>query len=373
MSYGLFGLNIHPLKTYGRQYSAAEKTELFDAVNKLQSNGHVVMDWPDTARQIKRDNPACMVVNRVHTERDGDLFNMYTPQAFYDKYAPYSEGGRFVVQALNEPSGYGDLPRLADWMAKTFDLWGAAGLPLLAPGWGEGNPDIVTSRLSELKPMFEAYDKWRDVHIWHIHEYGTHDGMIVTRPGYKYNTFPWRVGRFNNFTVPFVRDVLKLAVASWRVFVGEYGIDDAHDGVPNSRFWQDCGWSEEKYADELEAGANLCYIPAVAPVRLIGAAVYCWGNSGRQLTSQDWRQADISGKGVLLGRLARFNANLAAPQPPAQTPPTQPPPTNPGPTQPPPVEKFPQTATIESPSGIHKAGVSIDDNGTIHLTHFKKS
>lgn len=312
------GLNLHPALQGGngkpRAYSAAEKSKRDGIIDRLQSTGNLFMDDPDTARACKKRHPGMIVVHRKYASDDGQFYKQH-PQAFYDAYARYGEGG-LVVQALNEPTGYGsqgspeDLEKIAEWCARVMDLFGHAGYALALPNFGEGHPHEV--RLGELAALWEGLKKWKDLHFYASHEYGTWRGMTYDDPENKADVYPWRVGRFK-----FIADYCEKNHGFIpNMLITEWGIDSAHDGQP-FRGWRTTGRTGKQYAQELIAALKKAYHFAYIKALM----TYSMGNTGERHTESDWWSFDVWNADDFFDELEVESNAAPAPEPPPIYPP----------------------------------------------------
>lgn len=286
------GLNIHPLHQDGngkpRGYSKEDKKELFGILERMDSTVNLFMDCIDWAREWKKINPASIVTHRFWRADDGNLYEKTYPQRLYDEYARFCEGG-IILQLINEPTGYGkqnspqDLEKQAHFYAQLMDLFGKGAGGLALPGFGEGHPH--ETRLSELAEYWDAQKRWNDVHYYMSHEYGTWRGMTYDDPENKWDVFPWRIGRYKFI----VEHCQKHHGFIPNMFLGEWGKDSAHDGLP-FRGWRTTKQTEASYAEELIKCADSVYdVPYVK-----GMCIYCYGNTGERNTEHDWVSFDVS-------------------------------------------------------------------------------
>lgn len=276
------GYHYQNLMTYQRAYSAAEEQHQFDHLKAIQPGAALFLDNDGRAQRAKAVAPNCAVVVRAYRNQndEGKFFETLTPQQTFDLYKDTPKG--LIRNIMNEPGGYGDLKKIAHWWAETADLFGNAGIPIVGPNWGEGNPDV--DRLADLEEMWDSFDKWHDLHYYGIHEYGSHDGMLYNVGG-KFDMFPWRVGRFELFTLPYMQ---KHGHTTPNVIVTEFGCDSAHDSTAY-RGWKTC-WTEQQYFDQLQATIDKIY----GEVHYVGLCLFSYGNTGRQFTESDWVTFDLS-------------------------------------------------------------------------------
>jgi hypothetical protein len=304
------GYNYQNLMTYQRAYSAEEEAHLFDHFAKARPSAALFLDNEGRALRAKQLVPECAVVVRSYRAdvKEGEFWQKLSPQQVFNDYK--ATPGGLIRNILNEPNGYGDLRTLAKWCAQVMDLFGAAGIPIVIPNFGEGHPDV--DRLAELEDLWKALDKWHGLHYYGTHEYGSHLGMLYNVGG-KYDMYPWRVGRFETFIVPYLKNHGHQIP---NVIVTEFGCDSAHDNS-SYRGWKTC-WTERQYFDELQKSITQVYSPA----HYIGLCLFSYGNTGRQFTEEDWVTFDLS-QAVEFQRLVE---TTTPPPPPVPVPEPEPPP-----------------------------------------------
>lgn len=271
-----------------RALSAEEKAKRLAILERVPG-GNLWMDDIDSARDEKRRHPDWLTVHRWWRQGDGALYRTMSPMSFYDEYARFGDTG-VVIQVMNEPTGYGaqgsqdDLEKIADWSAKLQDLFGAAGISLALPNFGEGHPD--EKRLSELDAHWLALKKWQTLHYHAVHEYGTWRGMTYDDPADKADVYPWRVGRFK-FTADYCQQHYGFIP---NMLITEWGIDSAHDGTAY-RGWRTTGMTGKAYAAALiQCVKDVYNYPYIK--RLY---VYCMMNTGERNTQSDWASFDTWG------------------------------------------------------------------------------
>lgn len=303
--------NVHSQMHPQRAYSADEEAYLFDHLKRLNPPALLFMDNQSWALRAKQMLPACSVVVRNWRADDGAFHYNLSPQTFFDLYKNTPKN--LVLNVLNEPNGYGDLKKLAHWCAQVMDLFGAIGVAVVVPNFGEGHPDV--DKLAELEELWTALDKWHDLHYYGCHEYGTHRGMIFNEGG-KFDVFPWRVGRFEQFIVPYLKAHNHKIP---NVILTEAGCDSAHDGT-DKRGWRSI-WNEQQYFDQLMLAMNKVY----SQPHYVGLCLFSYGNTGKDFTESDWRSFDVSEAKTLHKLLESQVVTPPAPLPvPTPTPPEPP-------------------------------------------------
>lgn len=303
-----FGYQVHPKMTYGRGWSADEQNYFWQHLERLQPAAMLFLDDDASAAECKRRLPNCAVVVRHWSDNEGRLHLEKSPRDVFQQYRNIP--GDLIVNVGNEPSGYDNLPQLAKWYAELMDLFGANHQSIVVPNFGEGHPN--ENKLNELEPLWNALDKWHDLHYYAAHEYGTHRGMMFNEAG-KYDVYPWRVGRFEALVKPYLEAHGHKVP---RIILTECGIDDAHDGT-NKRGWKDAG-DEAWYALQLKAAYDAIYHKP----HYVGVCLFSYGNSGKQGTPEDWRTFDASEARTLHAALEALAKPAAHPEPP---PPVKPP------------------------------------------------
>lgn len=299
--------NVHSQMHPQRAYSADEEAYLFDHLKRLNPPALLFMDSQSWALRAKQMLPGCAVVVRNWRADDGAFHYNLSPQAFFDLYKNTPKN--LVLNVLNEPNGYGDLPKLAHWCAQVMDLFGAIGVAVVVPNFGEGHPDV--DKLAELEELWKALDKWHDLHYYGSHEYGTWRGMIFSESG-KYDVYPWRVGRFEQFIVPYLKAHGHKVP---NVILTEAGCDSAHDGT-DKRGWRSI-WNEQQYVDQLMLAMNKVYNQP----HYIGLCLFSYGNTGKDFTESDWRTFDVSEAKTLHKLIENAAATVpTTPVPPAPLP-----------------------------------------------------
>lgn len=305
------GYNTHNKMTYGRDWSAAEETYHFAHLERLQPAAMLYMDDNGRALRAKSLLPRCAVVVRSYRGEgdEGKLHETLTPQKCFELYKDTPTG--LIRQIMNEPGGYGDLHALAHWLAQVCDLFGNAGIPIAVPNFGEGHPDV--DKLDQLEELWAALDKWHDLHYYATHEYGTWRGMTFNSGG-GFDVYPWRVGRFETFIVPYLQTHGHKIP---RVIITEAGCDSAHDGTPK-RGWK-TAWIEPEYFSQLKQGIEKVY---KAP-HYVGLCLFSWGNTGKQFSENDWVTFDVSEAKVLHELAEAYTQTTVEVTPPTELPPMQ--------------------------------------------------
>jgi len=269
------GYHVHNKMTYGRDWSAAEKTAFIAHVERVQPATLLFLDDAGFARDIKRRLPDCAVIYRHYRHDDAALHMTLTPQQTYDAFAPYAQGG-LILNILNEPGGYisanpDALKWLADWCAGVMRLFDRAGIAAVLPNWGVGHPD--EKRFGDLDALWAAFGDMPS-HYYGIHEYWTWRGI---NPG------DGRVGRWQWWS-----DYMRRAgYVLPRVIVTEWGIDSALDGTPQ-RGYKDSR-TGAAYGSECVRAIGL-YPPAL----IVGTCVFSWGNTGKKDHAEDWVTFDVA-------------------------------------------------------------------------------
>lgn len=276
MGQSRIGYHVHNLMTYGRPWSAEEKTHFIQHVERLQPTTLLFLGDPGFARDIKRRLPNCAVVYRHYRPDDAGLVKTMTPQQAYDEFAPYAAGG-LILNILNEPSGYvpQDNPRwlfqLADWCADVMRLFDRDAIPIVVPNWGTGHPD--DARFNELETLWQAFAEMPR-HYYGLHEYWSWRGIELGNG--RVGRYLWWVDYMQHRGHPLPR-----------VIVTEWGIDSALDGTPQ-RGYKDSR-TGKLYAQESIEAIKVYILEVV-----VGTNTFAYGNTGRQYFADDWTTFDMS-------------------------------------------------------------------------------
>lgn len=320
-----------------RGWSDKETASFFDHFVRIGATAMLFHESHEWAVEAHKRLPTCRVSYRhfVDPKRygvsEGNIWQKWTVQQHLDFFSPDYRPG-LSLNMWNEPNPeLDDLEAFARKASDIMDAFGKAGIPLDMVGWGVYLPDDSDETIKRLEPLWDAFDRWYDLHSYNGHEYGTHRGLLYAED--EYTVYPTRIGRAVNLIYPKVIARKSGVIAGnhrgFRIFHGEYGADYAFDGLGNLRGYHNY-WGGERYGQE--------YVGAVEQTKrphVIGYCLYGAGNSGEfgdfdVLNDSDFR--DEVEAGAKDGRLAP----VAAAEPPAQQPPKEEPPviiTTPAPGQ----------------------------------------
>lgn len=282
----LHGLNVHDKADGGREWSAQEQADFWKHFETVRPTSSLFLNRRDRALEAKRRVPECKVIFRQYIEEDnkqtteGNLWNKRSIQWHVDKFAPLA-AGNLIINMWNEPQPPEEqLENFAKTYAKLMDAFGTLGIPLVGPNFNVGTPNESDRVLKLLSPLWDAFDRWHDVHFFGTHEYGSHYGMLFNQPGHPYSVYPWRVGRYVELIAPWIE---KNGHKIPYVIFTEFGADSAGDGQQNKRGYRNY-WTGKYYAGQV--------IPAIQKVKryyVIGFNVYSEGNTN------DWPDFNIMG------------------------------------------------------------------------------
>lgn len=283
------GYNVH--STTGgvqRGWSDKELAYFFDHIQRLKPTALLFLDNREWALEAHRLLPDCRVIFRRYYNRDGtDEGNMWMRESagwHVDRFARDAEGG-LALNIWNEPvPGNDSARRFAEQYASVMDAFGALQIPIVGPNFSVGFPN--ENWVNQLEPMWQAFDRWHELHDFGIHEYGTHRGMLFFEPNHPFNVFPYRVGRQTDFcTVPYLTSHQHVIP---RMTFTEWGADSAFDGT-TFRGWRTC-WDENRYAQELiEADRKI----AGGHPYIRGYCIFSYGDTGHLHTSEDWSSFNV--------------------------------------------------------------------------------
>ncbi len=302
------GYNVH--STTGgvqRGWSDKELAYFFDHIQRLKPSTLLFLDQREWALEAHHLLPDCRVVFRRYFNRDnideGNMWMNQSAQWHLDNFARDAEGG-LALNIWNEPVPGTDSARtLAEHYAAVMDAFGALQIPIVGPNFGVGFPNENWVNL--LEPMWQAFDRWHNLHDYGIHEYGTHRGMIFFEPSHPFNVFPYRVGRQTDFcTVPYL--TTRNHIIPNMIFT-EWGVDSAFDGT-TFRGWRTC-WDENQYAQELIAADRK--ISGGHPY-IRGFCIFSYGDTGHLHTSDDWSTFNVIDAFTLHQKLEANPSTLVA-------------------------------------------------------------
>jgi len=300
------GYNVH--STTGgiqRGWSDKELSYFFDHLQRLKPTTLLFLDQREWALEAHQLLPDCRVVFRRYYNRDnideGNMWMEQSAQWHLDNFARDAEGG-LALNIWNEPvPGVDSARRLAEHYAAVMDAFGALQIPIVGPNFGVGFPN--ENWVDLLEPMWQAFDRWHNLHDYGIHEYGTHRGMIFFQPSHPFNVFPYRVGRQTDFcTVPYLTNHSHIIP---NMTFTEWGVDSAFDGT-TFRGWRTC-WDENQYAQELIAADHKI---ADNHPYIRGYCIFSYGDTGHLHTSDDWSTFNVIDAFTLHQKL---EANISAP------------------------------------------------------------
>lgn len=311
-----------------RGWSDKEIGAFFDHFVDIQPTTSLFHEIHEWAVEAKKRVPSCNVIFRRYIDparygvSEGDIWLKWTVQQHLDFFMPDYRPG-LILNMWNEP---GPEPVQLEGFAKrgaaVMDAFGAQNAPLAMIGWGVGWPNEGDDTIDRLEPLWDAYDRWYDLHIASHHEYGTHRGMLYHAEGSDFNVYPFRVGRAVDLIHPKVvarkSGVTGKNHKGFRVAFTEYGSDYAFDGQGGKRGYRDY-WGGSQFGQEVVGS-----IVKTKRAFVIGYCVYKIGNSA------GWGDFDVLGDddfrkqitaGAKDGRLAPVQVVQPPPVPPTNPPP----------------------------------------------------
>lgn len=312
------GINYHPTTRGGQPYNAAEKAYIPQFIRKLNASANLVMDDWTTAQQFKDIAPQNIVVFRKYHEREGDFWNVLTPEQWHTGMKIYTDP-RIVLHCLNEPSTYilkSEMEKKIKWLVPTIELFGQQNQPLVVDNVGTGHYDYSwfdeDEKWAVIEPLFAALKKYPFM-FWGCHEYFSYRGLEIGNG---------RVGRHAEIAK-------RLKARGYDMpptLLTEIGCDQIDDAP--KRGWRD-SMTENQYAAYLtDAQRSTWHVPYIR-----GAMIYCFGAS-----TNEWNSFNVADTLVLHASLISANAVQDEPKPepppvPLPIPPVEhmppPPPTSP--------------------------------------------
>lgn len=308
------GLNVHPT-IKGQQPSSAQKTYRAQFLGRLNASANLFMDDWDSALACKQMMSKNIVVFRKFHSREGDLWNLLTPEQWHEGMRQYTDPN-IVLYCLNEPTTYilkYEMERKIKWLVRVIELFGNDGNSLVVDNVGTGHYDYTwftePDKFAIIEPLFAALKKYPRMY-WGAHEYFSYRGLEIGNG---------RVGRHAE-----MYKNLKAKGYEPPLLLTEVGCDQIDDsgkrGFKNSL-------TENQYAAALtDAQRSTWYAPYIK-----GAMIYSYGSS-----TTEWETFDMSDSLVLHAVLIAANAVT-------ETPPSVPIPTS-APTPPPIVLPKPSAA-----------------------------
>lgn len=240
----------------------------------------VIMDDPAYARSLAAANPRAVVVHRSYRDDDHRLHETVTPGDWLQSVA-LTAGNGVIVQALNEPSGYTNLPALVTWCVEVMKQAHERGIPLCLPNFAVGHPDTALVESGVLDPLLRAFVAYPEMR-YGCHEYWRDDPLNE----------PYHVGRFHA-----ILDRCRvLGITPPRIMVTEFGRDHS-GGIADG--WRGVGYSEREYADLLTRTHARVYAPYGIP-----AAVFCYGRGA----DNRWASFDVEDAETVLQTIEEYNS-----------------------------------------------------------------
>jgi hypothetical protein len=257
---------------------------VLDFLVQLQPTAVLVMDDMGMAQQIKTLLPNCIVIHRTYHPDDAEFHMKWTPTQFADAYLANVPQG-IVVQVLNEPSGYSNLPNLAGWCSSVMSIASGRGIRVCVPNFGVGHPTEAPG--TQLDGLWTAFGLFPE-HYLGVHEYFQQDPV---------GEQPYHIKRWQSA----VTRCQQLGITPPKIIVTEAGRDvgGGHDG------WK-VVFSESVYASKLQQQATLYKNTSV-----VGMCVFCMGKGG----GNRWETFDIETAGTVKQSMIDWNRNNPMTQP----------------------------------------------------------
>lgn len=249
---------------------------VLDFLVQLQPTAVLVMDDMGMAQQIKTLLPNCIVVHRTYHPDDAEFHMKWTPTQFADAYLANVPQG-IVVQVLNEPSGYSNLPNLAGWCSSVMSIASGRGIRVCVPNFGVGHPTETPG--TQLDGLWTAFGLFPE-HYLGVHEYFQQDPV---------GEQPFHIKRWQSAVIR----CQQLGITPPKIIVTEAGRDvgGGHDG------WK-VVFSESVYASKLQQQATLYKNTPV-----VGMCVFCVGKGG----GNRWETFDIETAGTVKQSMIDWN------------------------------------------------------------------
>lgn len=269
----MFGLNILAQFVDDRQ-------RLLQHLERSKPRSVVVMDDLGFAQAVRKASPFTTVIYRSYHPHDHEWHMKISPADWLQQHRGFAVNG-IVVQALNEPQGYGDLAPLVRWCVELMERAANAGVRLCLPNFAVGHPkEDFGAELDDLLSAFARFSQ----HVLGVHEYAQQSMR---------DEQTYRIGRF----VSLLERSDALGLRRPQVIVTEHGRDV---GGGENDGWLGIGLSEEAYWSFLRECEDL--------YRKYGAsaAIFCYGGGG----GDRWRTFDVEHAGTLLNRVEDYNRSF---------------------------------------------------------------
>lgn len=248
-----------------------DRAALLRWLQDLKPDAVLVMDDYALAVEIKRLLPTATVIYRHWHEHDAEWHHKVSASDWLTAHAQFGQNG-IVVQALNEPGGYGDVTPLVNWCVDLMRLAHARGIPLALPSFAVGHPDEKLIASGAFDRLLKAFDQYHE-HLLLDHEYFVNHA----------DDEPWNVGRVYLLH----QRAKQLKLTPPRVVIGECGRDvggGERDG------WKHTGWSEAEYFARIREQAARYKVLFDQPIPMM---LFCYGRGGNgRWDSFDIEQAD---------------------------------------------------------------------------------
>jgi len=302
-----------------------DRNRLLKHLEKIKPAAVLVMDGLGLCQEIKAMLPETTVISRIFP--DEDIQNRTTPEQWFDKHAPETEGGIFAYTS-NEA---GFSRNLIEWHLRLMEMAIKQRVPLVVGNMSVGTP--APEEWAAGKRLLELLDQHRDLFILGLHEYAC--GVITSGflGGYPDNAgvAPGSGGKGRNLIAPeswptraeaapmtmfhcgrfkfLVKYCQSVGIRPPRIILTEHGFDDVSDIKPWSstlkmtapytsirgwksaqdqwRAWYESrGWSPQRAMFEQITYADRAIYQG-SPVE--AQLIFCWGHS-----SDMWDQFDVA-------------------------------------------------------------------------------
>ncbi len=260
-----------------------DRERLYGWLDAARPAAVVVMDNFGMALEIKRRLPECDVIFRAYDPHNHEWHRVATPAAWLALHTRYTQNG-IIVQALNEPSGYGDVVKLVDWAVELMRLATEQGVRLCLPNFAVEHPDMELLQRGAFDALLRALAG--SAHLLGLHEYFIEQADVGEQ----------RVGRYQYW----LQRAQAIGVSAPRIVMTEFGRDVAggeRDG------WRDAGWSEAEYADRLIWAHRHWYA-----LNGVATCIFSYGYGG----ARRWESFNLEGADDLLGRISAYNTRYPA-------------------------------------------------------------
>ena len=258
--------------------TVGDKGRLLTWVERLRPRSVLIMDDASLAQRIASTYPETATLYRKFSPNDAELHLQVSPTEFINSVAYAAKNG-VIVQALNEPSGYTNLPELVKWCVDVMAEASKRGIRLALPNFAVGHPNLQAIATGMFDPLIRAFKRY-PAHVLSVHEY------FDSSPAHE----PHHIGRVSHLLKQF--DALR--VDRPVVIVTEAG-RDVGGGVNDG--WK-AVFNAEQYIARLQTMRDV-----MTRTGVYSACVFCYGGG----YGERWQSFNVSDAPEMINAMAAGN------------------------------------------------------------------